>query len=640
MSIPNQIVIDSSTNVVDIQTNDNQLYITSNVTNTEITVTQPVTTVIQVATQGPQGPQGPQGETGVSNQITTGSITASVNIGTDTFKVQSGSSTFLYVSSSGRVGIGTTTPTNTLQVVGSVIATTFTGSLFGTASNAQTALFITPTGTNAFVQGGNSFGENAILGTNNDNTSLQFKTAGENRVIIDSSGNVGIGTTTPTNTLQIVGDSTFQNILFDTDNTYDIGTEETRARNIWSSYIFGMASNASTASYAQTASFITPTGTNAFVQGGNSFGTAAVLGTNDNQSLHFETSGSVRMTISSSNVGIGTTTPTNTLQVKGDSSLQNIVYDTNNTYDIGTSERRARDIWANNNITGVGGFFNNLRTYFTSSIGPNDFTANAHLHISGASSANMLRISSPSSANILFVSGSGNVGIGTATPSAQLHVSGSTNIPLRVQNPATTLMQISSSTVNSGSIVFFGTAPNSGFDIDVQGTGAANAGSVRIAGNGTVYSFISQGSIVRSITGNAEMFSMVMGGTSPTDIQNPLRIQFNANQNSLSGSGYTVLRVNATHATTAGTGSKLLQTWEFAGVQRSVVNITGSIGVGITTPSASIHISSSLGLAPMLTITPHHPLPTTNVPTGTFMVSASTTPKPFFWDGSSWNALY
>jgi hypothetical protein len=201
-------------------------------------------------------------------------------------------------------------------------------------------------------------------------------------------------------------------------------------------------------------------------------------------------------------------------------------------------------------------------------------------------------------------------------------------------------MQISSSTANSGSIVFFGTAPNSGFDIDVQGTGAANAGSVRIAGNGTVYSFISQGSIVRNITGNAEMFSMVMGGTSPTDIQNPLRIQFNANQNSLSGSGYTVLRVNATHATTAGTGSKLLQTWEFGGTQRSVVNITGSIGVGITTPSASIHISSSLGLAPMLTITPHHPLPTTNVPTGTFMVSASTTPKPFFWDGSSWNALY
>jgi hypothetical protein len=38
------------------------------------------------------------------------------------------------VGSTGRVGIGTSTPINTLQVVGGVTATSFTGSLFGTAS--------------------------------------------------------------------------------------------------------------------------------------------------------------------------------------------------------------------------------------------------------------------------------------------------------------------------------------------------------------------------------------------------------------------------------------------------------------------------------------------------------------------------
>lgn len=128
-----------------------------------------------------------------------------------------------------------------------------------------------------------------------------------------------------------------------------------------------------------------------------------------------------------------------------------------------------------------------------------------------------------------------------------------------------------------------------------------------------------------------------MGGTGTVN-QNPMSITFNANQSTTGGGGYTVLRLNATH-TTVGTGSKLLQTWEFGGTQRSVVNITGSIGVGITTPSASVHISSSLGLPPMLTITPHDPLPTTNIPTGTFMVSASVPPRPYMWDGTSWYAL-
>jgi hypothetical protein len=77
------------------------------------------------------------------------------------------------------------------------------------------------------------------------------------------------------------------------------------------------------ASRADTASFITPTGTNVFTQGGNSFGTTALLGTNDNQDLQLETSGSVRMTISSSGrVGIGTTTPTALLDVSGSTIIR------------------------------------------------------------------------------------------------------------------------------------------------------------------------------------------------------------------------------------------------------------------------------------------------------------------------------
>ena len=50
----------------------------------------------------------------------------------------------------------------------------------------------------------------------------------------------------------------------------------------------------------------------------------------------------------------------------------------------------------------------------------------AELHISGANNDSLFRIQSPSVASIMFVSGSGNVGIGTLTPTNTLNVSGTT----------------------------------------------------------------------------------------------------------------------------------------------------------------------------------------------------------------------
>ena len=82
------------------------------------------------------------------------------------------------------------------------------------------------------------------------------------------------------------------------------------------------ASNAVSASYALTASYI-PTSSlvgDFFVQGGNSFGAPATLGTNDAQNLQLETNGSVRVTVSGSNgfVGIDTVAPAYKLDVNGE----------------------------------------------------------------------------------------------------------------------------------------------------------------------------------------------------------------------------------------------------------------------------------------------------------------------------------
>jgi hypothetical protein len=55
--------------------------------------------------------------------------------------------------------------------------------------------------------------------------------------------------------------------------------------------------------------------------------------------------------------------------------------------------------------------------------------------------------------------------------------------------------------------------------------------------------------------------------------------------------------------------------------------------------SGSLSISGSINLNNILTLTPQSPLPS-GVATGSFAVSSSVPPKPYFYDGTTWNALY
>lgn len=55
-----------------------------------------------------------------STQIATGSVTASVSTGTGSFQITSGSTSLMFISSSGRVGIGTSTPANKVDILGDV----------------------------------------------------------------------------------------------------------------------------------------------------------------------------------------------------------------------------------------------------------------------------------------------------------------------------------------------------------------------------------------------------------------------------------------------------------------------------------------------------------------------------------------
>jgi len=210
-------------------------------------------------------------------------------------------------NSSGNVGIGTTAPTQKLTVNGE-INRPFSWRL-----------------TNAWGNDTLTIKKNAWDGSSNNNygglaagkgyfyNGLQSggstgNEAGDGQLYVNSismlMGNVGIGSTTPVAKLAVSGG---------TGNVIYAGGGQ----------ISGLNSTPTNSDHAVPLGYLqsnyAPIGTgagSAFVQGGNSFGTAASLGTNDNNLLNIETNNAVRMTVAANgNVGIGTTNPRAFLEV-------------------------------------------------------------------------------------------------------------------------------------------------------------------------------------------------------------------------------------------------------------------------------------------------------------------------------------
>jgi hypothetical protein len=395
-----------------------------------------------------------------------------------------------------------------------------TGSLFGTASFASTASFLDST-TNAFIQNGNSFGTTALLGTN-DNQSLALETSGSTRMFISSSGDVGIGTTSPTTKLHVTGITQ----IVESGNTAFYGGSYVR---VFNDQNFNIRNS-----------------------GGSTIANISVSG-----SSYFN----------GGNVGIGTTTPSFRLSVSASSSSDGI-----QVIQGGISKIELKG--DGTTVWGSSADFGRL-TYDTGKA------------ILQAQSGKALSLGANNLSDHLYINTSANVGIGTTTPNAKLDISGSLNIsgsgvqvPLQVSSGSTPLLFVS----QSGNVGIGTTAPLS--KLDVRGDDI----NIRVGAIGNYSSF-----------------------------------EWN------NSSGYTAIN-------TSGSQNWPIYFRQNSQTRMTIAVTTGNVGIGTTTPNAKLDVSGSAIISGSFTVTPgtvrEFQVNTTGVDIGNLITDTHTVTGSFSISGS------
>jgi hypothetical protein len=194
--------------------------------------------------------------------LSNGTRVASINNGPSSFDIETKTAAPMVfattntermrITSGGLVGIGTSSPTNKLHLVND--------------GNTVAAFRITDTNANgSFLVLNASNTDSAIIANGASAIPLDFYTGGSPRMTITSGGNVGIGTSSPVQKLQVdatTGDGIYLNSFLTTTGAADTGVVLAFGLNDGSAnrdavYIKGLKENGTSGNYASYLSFFT-----------------------------------------------------------------------------------------------------------------------------------------------------------------------------------------------------------------------------------------------------------------------------------------------------------------------------------------------------------------------------------------------
>ena len=433
----------------------------------------------------------------------------------------------LRVRGDGNVGIGTTSPGAALEVVGGGLG----------------ARLVSINTTALEVQGGANAQDIA-----------RFKNSvGNAKFVIDTNGNVGIGTTSPDANLHIFEGSagtftpaaSYDEFLIESDGNagMTIASPDNRVGGI---------------------AFGTPSDSNgAYIQW-NFTGSLMSIGTAKNNSdLRFVTSNNteaVRIN-SSGNVGIGTTSPSVKLHVDS-ASVETIAY-------FRSTDNRGRISIADNDTT----------TYVISEGSKMSLGSNASLN-----------------AGNLTIDSSGKVGIGTISPSYALDVEGSLNNIAKLTSSATKSQLLFADSNTTDTVVLGSNGDNFNIRVDngninfQTNSGATATTRMLVNSSGQVGIGTTSPNAVLSVHNTTSTLgSRVASFYHNNGTENPF-IEINSLSNGMQlKAGFTTGIAGQFDILTGGGGSFV--TLSPGSSEKMRITSTGNVGIGTTSPTSKLDVA-------------------------------------------------